>query len=77
MYRFYRATYVYYTDSFAKVLQNEEQLREFLDRPTQALVAMPETEFNQLTDSLAEKVQVIFRKQIGHRPMILISNQNR
>lgn len=77
MYRFYRATYVYYTDSFVKVLQNEEQLRQFLDQPTQALVAMPEREFNQLKDSLTEKVHVIFRKQIGHRPMILISNQNR
>ena len=77
MYKFYRAAYVYYTDSFVKKLENEAQLRHFLDRDTQALVAMPEREFDQLKEPLADRIHVITRRKIGHRPMILISNQDR
>ena len=77
MYKFYRAAYVYYTDSFVKVLEDEEQLNRFLDRQTQVLVAMTQQDFDQLKETLAGRIHVITRRKIGHRPMILISNQNR
>ena len=77
MYKFYRAAYVYYTDSFVKKLENEEQLNRFLDRKNQALVAMTERDFDLLKEPLSGKIHVITRRKIGHRPMVLISNQNR
>jgi 4-amino-4-deoxy-L-arabinose transferase-like glycosyltransferase len=75
MYRFYRAAYVYYTDSFAKVIMTENELASFLDQPTQALVAMREQEYRQLGESLLKKTHIVTRQEIGHRSMILISNR--
>ena len=75
MYRFYRAAYVYYTDSFAKELEDEEALKAFLAQPTLSVVAMKEKEYNRLKDDIAGKAFVVTRDQIGHRPMILIANQ--
>ena len=75
MYRFYRAAYVYYTDSFAKELEDEQALKDYLAQPTLSLVVMKEKEYNRLKDDLAGKAFVVIRDQIGHRPMILIANQ--
>jgi len=75
MYRFYRAAYVYYTDSFAKELEDEEALRSYLAQPGLSLVVMKEKEYNRLKDDLVGKAFVVIRDQIGHRPMILIANQ--
>jgi hypothetical protein len=76
MFQFYRAAYVYYTDSFCKVLQSEAQLKSFLGQPTQSLVVMKEKTYNRLKDSLPEKTYMVAQKQIGHRKMVLISNRN-
>ena len=75
MYQFYRAIYVYYTDSFAKVIETEQELDEFIDRPKRTVVAMREDVYENLKDSIKEKTAVIRREKIGHRPMILISNK--
>ena len=75
MYQFYRATYVYYTDSFAKVLKTEEELNRFLDQPGQSIVAMREKGYRNLNASLKAKSHLIYQRKIGHRPMVLISNQ--
>ena len=77
MYKFYRAAYVYYTDSFVKVLTDEAQLARFLDRQNQALVAMTQRDFDLLPEPLASNIHIITRRKIGHRPMVLISNQAR
>ena len=75
MYRFYRAAYVYYTDSFVKELENEKELAAFLDQPTLSLVVMKEKHYNYLKKFLDGKAFVVTRRQIGHRPMILLANQ--
>ena len=75
MYKFYRAAYVYYTDSFAKILTTEEELNRFLDLPTQSIVAMREKEYKHLKEPLKKKMVVITQRKIGHRAMVLISNQ--
>jgi len=75
MYKFYRAAYVYYTDSFCKVLDSERQLAAFLDQPTAALVVMKENKYVHLSDALRARTHLVYKAQIGHRPMILISNQ--
>jgi 4-amino-4-deoxy-L-arabinose transferase-like glycosyltransferase len=75
MYRFYRATYVYYTDSFAKVLNTEDELNRFLDQPNQTIVALQESRYHNLNTNLKHKSYVIYKKQIGSKPMVLISNQ--
>jgi 4-amino-4-deoxy-L-arabinose transferase-like glycosyltransferase len=74
MYQFYRAIYVYYTDSFAKVLKTEEELNRFLDRPNQSIVALPESGYHRLSENLKAKSHIIYQRKIGHRPMVLISN---
>ena len=75
MYKFYRAAYVYYTDSFCKVLDSEEQLEAFLNQPTPALVVMKENKYAHLSNALKARTHMVFKEQIGHRPMVLISNQ--
>ena len=52
MYRYYRAAYVYYTDSFTSVLHNQYQLEEFMDQPGLAIVATPQKEFDKVKDKL-------------------------
>jgi Na+/melibiose symporter-like transporter len=76
MFQFYRAAYVYYTDSFCKVLQTTEELQTFLKLPTQALVVMKERRYRQVKDHLMVETYVLATKQIGHRKMVLVSNQN-
>jgi 4-amino-4-deoxy-L-arabinose transferase-like glycosyltransferase len=75
MYKFYRAAYVYYTDSFCKVLEDENKLQSFLDQPTLSLVVMREKQYSRLNDALKAKTQLLYRDQIGHRAMVLISNR--
>jgi len=75
MYKFYRAAYVYYTDSFCKVLEDENQLQAFLDHPTLSLVAMREKQYTRLSDALKAKTRLVFKDHIGHRAMVLISNR--
>lgn len=75
MYQFYRAAYVYYTDSFTKVLNTEEELNRFLNQPNRSVVAMREREYQNLNESLKAKSYLIYQRKIGHRPMVLISNQ--
>jgi 4-amino-4-deoxy-L-arabinose transferase-like glycosyltransferase len=75
MYRFYRAAYVYYTDSFAKVLEDDEALQAYLAQPTLALVVMKESHYNMIKNTLEGKAFLVTRRQIGHRPMVLLANQ--
>ena len=75
MYRFYRAAYVYYTDSFCTVLKSEPELEAFLKQPTLSLVVLKEKHYQGLGDSLKEKTYVLTKKNIGHRLMLLVSNQ--
>jgi hypothetical protein len=75
MYKFYRAAYVYYADSFCKVLENENELQAFLDQPTLALVVMKEKRYRHLSDGLKAKTHLIYEQHIGHRAMVLVSNR--
>ena len=75
MFKLYRAAYVYYTDSFCKVLEDENELRAFLDQPTPSLVVMREKQYARLNEALKAKTQLVFKDHIGHRAMVLISNR--
>jgi 4-amino-4-deoxy-L-arabinose transferase-like glycosyltransferase len=76
MYKLYRAAYVYYTDSFCKVLEDEKELQAFLDQPTLSLVVMREKQYKHLNDALRAKTHLVYRQHVGHRAMVLISNRN-
>lgn len=75
MYKYYRAAYVYYTDSFVDEITTEENLVRFLDRSARSIVAMREKEFNGLSDDVRNKMYLIYKRRIGHRSMVLLSNQ--
>ncbi|MBT8366842.1 MAG: glycosyltransferase family 39 protein [Deltaproteobacteria bacterium] len=75
MYRFYRAAYVYYTDSFCTVLKNEPELEAFLNQPTLSMVVLKDRHYQLLGDSLKDKTYLLAKRQIGHRRMVLIANQ--
>jgi len=75
MFRFYRAAYVYYTDSFCKVLNSESELEAYLKQPMLSLVVLKEKHYQHLGDSLKKNTYVLTKKNIGHRLMVLISNQ--
>lgn len=75
MYRFYRAAYVYYTDSFVKEIEDEEGLKAYLAQPRLWLVVMKEKEFNRLKEDLISRAFVVTKDQIGHRPVVLIANK--
>ena len=75
MYRFYRAAYVYYTDSFTKVLDDEQALHAYLEQPQLSLVVMKEKHYQRLKEGLESKAFVVTKRRIGHRLMVLIANQ--
>jgi len=75
MYRFYRAAYVYYTDSFCTVLNSESELEAFLKQPKLSMVVLKEKHYQSLADSIKNKTYILTQKPIGHRLMVLISNQ--
>jgi len=75
MYRFYRAAYVYYTDSFTKELEDEQALENFLDQPALSLVVMKERDYDDLKATLAGRAFLVTKDQIGHRPIVLIANR--
>jgi len=76
MYKFFRSAYVYYTHSFCTVLKTEEELKKFLDQKSPSLVVIREQDYQRIKDSLLKNTPVLFSDQIGHRSMLLISNQN-
>ena len=81
MYRFYRAAYVYYTDSFTKELKDPQALEAFLAQPTLSLVVMKARDFQDVEPDpsvetvMAGKAFLVIEDQIGHRPMVLIANR--
>jgi len=75
MYKLYRSAYVYYTGSFCKVLEDENELQAFLDQPDLSLVVMRQRQYTGLSDGLKAKTQLVFKDHIGHRAMVLISNR--
>ncbi|MCX5887300.1 MAG: hypothetical protein NT096_15540 [Proteobacteria bacterium] len=76
MYKFFRSAYVYYTHSFCTVLKTEGELKKFLDQKSPSLVVIREQDYQRIKDSLLKNTPVLFSDQIGHRSMLLISNQN-
>jgi 4-amino-4-deoxy-L-arabinose transferase-like glycosyltransferase len=50
MYRFYRAAYVYYTDSFCEVLKSEPELAAYLKQPRLSMVVLKEKHYETLPD---------------------------
>ena len=76
MYKLYRSSYVYYTNSFGKVLNSEEELRGFLKQKNTSVVVMRVQDYKRIKDSLGVKTSLLFSDQIGHRSLVLISNQH-
>ncbi len=77
MYRFYRATYVYYTDSFAEVLNTEPELKHYMSRTNFAVVVMEEQHQEQLTDPALVALPIISRAQVGGRELVLVANRDK
>ena len=75
MYKFFRAVYVYYANSFCTVLETEKELKNFLDQKELSLVVMREQDYRKIKDTLGIKTYVLFKDRVGHRSMFLISNQ--
>ena len=76
MFKFYRAAYVYYTDSFAKVINTERELKAFMARPTFSMAAMVAPEHAKLEDPELAALPIIVRGQVGHRKVVLIANRD-
>jgi 4-amino-4-deoxy-L-arabinose transferase-like glycosyltransferase len=76
MYKFFRSAYVYYTHSFCTVLKTEEELKSFLNQKRLSLVVIKEQDYQRIKDSLLNNSHILYRDQIGHRSMFLISNQH-
>ena len=75
MFRFYRATYVYYTDSFAEVLETERELAHFMSRTNHAVVIMKEKHFNALENPDLKALPIIERANVGSKELVLIANR--
>jgi hypothetical protein len=75
MYHFFRPIYVYYTHRFAKKLENEEDLKNFLEQKSPSLVIMRVQDYKRIKDSLGIQTYVLQRNKVGHRDLVLISNQ--
>ncbi len=75
MFRFYRAAYVYYTDSFAEVIWGEPELKQFMSRTNLAVVVLGEDYQDVLEDPWLKALPVIARAQVGHRDVVLLANK--
>ncbi len=75
MFRFYRATYVYYTDSFAEVLDTERELAHFMSRTNHAVVVMKEKHFNALENPDLKALPIIERANVGSKELVLLANR--
>jgi hypothetical protein len=75
MFRFYRATYVYYTDSFAEVLETERDLAHFMARTNHAVVIMKEKHFNALENPDLKALPIIERANVGSKELVLLANR--
>jgi hypothetical protein len=75
MYHYLPPVYVYYTHRFAKKLENEEDLKNFLEQKSPSLVLMRVQDYKKIKDSLGIQTYVLQRNKVGHRDLVLISNQ--
>jgi len=75
MYEFFRPAYVYYTNRFCEVLLNGPELRAFLEEGRPSLVVIREKDYKRIKNNLDVRTRVLFREKIGHRSLLLISNQ--
>ncbi len=75
MYQHYRAAFVYYTDSLVQVVETEEELKAFMERPTFSMAVLPTDYHAALQDPDLAAMPEIARKDIGHREFVLIANR--
>lgn len=75
MYRTYRARFIYYADHFTEVLQEEDELRNFLQQPGPHLLVVRKREYERFRDSLLAGHTVLDHREIGSRNILLISNE--
>lgn len=75
MYRTYRARFIYYADHFTEALQEEAELREFVERPGPQLLVVRKREYEDLRDSLLAAYTVLDYRKIGSRKILLLSNE--
>ncbi len=75
MFHFYRAAYVYYTDSYTEVIWAEPELKQFMSRTNLAVVVMEEDVQQVLEDPWLKALPVILRAQVGHRDVVLLANR--
>ena len=75
MFRFYRAAYVYYTDSYAEVIWGEPELKQFMSRTNLALVVLGEHYQDEIEDPWLKSLPVVSRASVGHRELVLLANR--
>ncbi len=75
MFRFYRAAYVYYTDSYAEVIWGEPELKQFMSRTNLALVVLGEHYQDEIEDPWLKSLPVVSRATVGHRELVLLANR--
>lgn len=75
MYRTYRARFIYYADHFTEVLQEEEELRDFLAKPGPHLLVVRKREYDRFSEDLLANHTVLDHREIGSRNILLLSNE--
>lgn len=75
MYRTYRARFIYYADHFTEVLQEEDELRDFVQRPGPQLLVVRSREYERFSDSLLAGYTILDHREIGSRNILLLSNE--
>ncbi len=71
----YRSAYVFYTRRFIDVLESREGLAKFLGPGRRVFCLMEESYYEVERRALDARLHVLDREQVGHRSMLLVSNE--
>ncbi len=75
IYKFYRSTYVFYSGFYLEVIPSEVELKALMDRENRTFCLIEENHLNDIIQKMSSPFYKICSETIGHRCMILISNQ--
>lgn len=75
VYKFYRSAYVFHTGFYLRVIPSEIEMKALMDQESRAFCLIEESHLNDIVNRLSCPLYRIHSERIGHRFMVLISNQ--
>jgi 4-amino-4-deoxy-L-arabinose transferase-like glycosyltransferase len=75
IYKYYHSTYVFYSGFYLEVIPSEIELKALMEREDRTFCLIAEIHLNDIIQRMSYPFHKIHSETIGHRSMVLISNQ--